>query len=147
MNVQLVWRGSRNGNRSGRKIPLCTLHIMPKASSIFLKGCSLDSTSHRMIPQLNTSHFSVYVSPSNTSAKTTNSITFVPKMLMLSHVNIEGIPGAIQAALPLLFVISVALSVTVPKSHIFNTRPLLTSSKLGGFKSRWINGFGRIACK
>lgn len=49
-------------------LPLCTLHMIPNASSIFLNGCSRDITSHKMIPQLKTSHFSVYVDPSNTSA-------------------------------------------------------------------------------
>lgn len=53
--------------------------------------------------------------------------------------------GAIHAALPLLFVIYVALSAAVPKSHILSFCPPATSNKFGGFKSLCISGLGFIA--
>lgn len=55
--------------------------------------------------------------------------------------------GAIQAALPRLFVIMVDLSATVPKSQIFRLRPLLVSNKLSGFRSRCIRGLGDMPCR
>lgn len=55
--------------------------------------------------------------------------------------------GAIQAALPLLLVMYVALSAAVPKSHIFSLCPPPTNNRLGGFKSLCISGFGFIECR
>lgn len=128
-------------------LPLCIAHITLNGDSIELNGFCLDRTSHKIIPQLKTSHFSVYLDPSNTSANPIKKVTNYWIKHLMKREEHSILPGAIQAALPMLFVISVALSVTVPKSHIFNWRPSSSNSKFAGFRSRWINGFGSISCK
>lgn len=52
---------------NGGRFPLCTAHMIWKAVLALLwKGFLLDNTSHRMMPQLKTSHFSVYCDDVNT---------------------------------------------------------------------------------
>jgi hypothetical protein len=48
---------------------------------------------------------------------------------------------------PLLFVIRVDLSVTVPKSQILRIKPSLSSRRFGGLRSRCMRGFGDMACR
>ena len=62
-------------------------------------------TSQRMMPKLNTSHFSVYLFELNTS-------------------------GAIQSGVPLLFDMIVSLTRAVPKSQIFSIRPKSFNKRL-----------------
>lgn len=66
------------------------------------------------------------------------------QLLYLIDCRVQLTSGAIQAALPRLFVIMVDLSATVPKSQIFKLRPLLVSSKFSGFRSRCMSGLGVI---
>lgn len=71
-----------------------------------------------------------------------------PSLKRKRFVNVMVVQGRhwnCSPADPLLFVIKVDLSVTVPKSQIFKTKPSLSSKRFGGFKSRWINGFGDMA--
>lgn len=114
IGIYLVMRSSIGFGQpsiKGGLCPTCTAHIILYAEPpISSKGFFLDNISHRITPQLNTSHFSVYLEPSNTS-------------------------GAIQAAEPLLLVIYVFKSQAVPKSQILRVCPPITSNRFGGFKS------------
>ena len=48
----------------GGRVPWCTAHMIRKAGPpISSNGLRLVKTSHRIIPQLNTSHFSLYTLP------------------------------------------------------------------------------------
>lgn len=47
-------------------LPVWTAHIILKAEPPSSNGFLLDKTSHSIMPHENTSHFSVYVEPSNT---------------------------------------------------------------------------------